>query len=149
MKETRYCRNILNPEIRKTSELSYHTDDAPGVRRVFLEEKMLPGSDCYIMVRKATGVQLDQPKYVDSHAHNVSSVYLFFSDENDMGGLKAEVTLDGEKHIVVSPATVFVPKGVVHSYRLIEGSGYFIHTVLRGDYEESLDRDMESFCPTI
>lgn len=141
MKEKRYSRNILKPEVRKTSELSYHTDDAPGVRRVFIEEKMLPESDCYIMVRKASGVKLDQPKYVDSHAHNVSSVYLFFSDENDMGGLKAEVTLDGETHIVSSPSTVFIPTGVVHSYRLIEGSGYFIHTVLRGNYEESLDRE--------
>ena len=74
MEQTRYSRNILKPQVRKTSELSYHTDDAPGVRRVFIEGAMLPESDCYVMLRTATGVQPDQPKYVDSHAHNVSSI---------------------------------------------------------------------------
>lgn len=144
MEETRYSRNILKPEVRRTSELSYHTDDAPGIRRVFIEEKMMPESDCYVMLRTATGVQADQPKYVDSHAHNVSSVYIFFGVEKDLGGLTAEVILDGEKHIVTSPATVFIPKGVIHSYRLIGGNGYFLHTVLKGNYEESLDRSFEA-----
>jgi 2-isopropylmalate synthase len=142
--ESRFNRNFLKPEVRKTSDLSYHTDDAPGVRRVFVEDRLLPEADCYVMLRTAHDVQPDQPKYVDAHAHNVSSIYLFFGNTPDLGGLTAEVILDGEKHVVHAPASVFIPKGVVHSYRLTGGSGYFLHTVMKGDYEASLDRSFEN-----
>jgi len=136
--QKRFARNIITPEVRRTSELPYHNDLAPGKRRVFLEKKLFPDSDLYVMVRTANQVTTDQPKYVDAHAHNVSSVYVFLGTGGDLEGLTAEVVLDGEFHLVASPATVFIPKGVVHSYRLIEGSGHFSHMVLKGDYIDSL-----------
>lgn len=129
---------ILKPQVRKTSELPYHNDLAPGKRRVFLEKKLLPDADLYVMVRTSADVTRDQPEYVESHAHNVSSIYVFIGNGEDLEGLTAEVILDGETHHVESPATVFIPKNVVHSYRLIEGSGHFSHMVLEADYNRSL-----------
>lgn len=134
----KFSENIVMPEVRRTSELPFHSDAAPGKRRVFLEKKIFPESDVYVMVRTAARVTPDQPNYVDAHAHNVSSIYLFLGSGPDLEGLKAEVVLDGEVHLVSSPATVVIPKGVVHSYRLIEGSGHFGHVVMKGDYVDSL-----------
>ncbi|MCL4456320.1 MAG: hypothetical protein M1147_03770 [Nitrospirae bacterium] len=134
----RFAENIIKPEIRRTSELPFHNDLAPGKRRVFLEKRLFSDSDLYAMVRTAKDVTPDQPDYVDAHAHNVSSVYIFLGNNEELEGLKAEVVLDGEVYIVPSPATVFIPKGVMHSYRLIEGSGHFSHIVLKGNYNDSL-----------
>lgn len=133
-----YENYILKPEVRKTSDLPYHNDLAPGKRRVFLEKELHPEADLYVMVRTSNDVTLDQPEYVESHAHNVSSIYVFLGKDEDLEGLTAEVVLDGETYHVKSPATVFIPKNVVHSYRLIEGSGHFSHMVLNGDYNRSL-----------
>lgn len=136
--DNRFSKNIIKPEIRKTSELPFHNDMAPGKRRVFLEKELFPDSDLYVMVRTAKDVMPEQPDYVDAHAHNVSSVYIFLGSGEELEGLKAEVFLDGEVYIVSSPATVFIPEGVVHSYRLIKGSGHFSHIVLKGTYNDSL-----------
>lgn len=133
-----FANYILKPEVRKTSELPFHNDLAPGKRRVFLEKKLFPEADLYVMVRTSNDVTRDQPEYVESHAHNVSSIYVFVGNGEDLEGLTAEVVLDDEVYQVESPATVFIPKNVVHSYRLIEGSGHFSHIVLKGDYNSSL-----------
>ncbi|MHA5863117.1 hypothetical protein ACVSMD_11965, partial [Pseudomonas aeruginosa] len=37
-----------------------------------------------------------------------------------------------------SPASVFIPAGVEHSYRYLGGSGTYINFVHKGDYHESL-----------
>jgi len=134
----KFSDNFITPEIRKTSDLPFHNDLAPGKRRVFLEKTLLADSDVYIMVRTAKNVTEDQPQYVESHAHRVSSTYIFIGSEDNLEGLQAEVVLDGEVHTIESPATVFIPPGVQHSYRLMEGSGHFIHTVLEGNYDASL-----------
>ena len=133
-----FAENIIKPEIRRTSELPFHNDLAPGKRRVFIEKKLFPDSDLYVMVRTAKDVMFNQPEYVESHAHNVSSVYIFLGNNEGLEGLKAEVILNGEIYVVSSPVTIFIPKGVVHSYRLIEGTGYFTHIVLSGNYNDSL-----------
>ncbi len=141
----RFAKNIITPEVRRTSELPFHNDLAPGKRRVFLEEKLFSDSDLYVMVRTTKDVMPDQPEYVESHAHNVSSVYIFLGSGEELEGLKAEVVLDDEIYIVSSPATVFIPGGAVHSYRLIEGSGHFSHIVLKGNYNDSLITTDETF----
>jgi len=136
--EKRFAENIIKPEVRRTSELPFHNDLAPGKRRVFLEKKLFSDSDLYVMVRTAKDVRPDQPEYVESHAHNVSSVYIFLGSAEELEGLKAEIVLDDEVYIVSSPAAVVIPEGVVHSYKLIEGSGHFSHIVLKGNYNDSL-----------
>ena len=135
---SQFSRFFIAPEERPTSEIPFHNDSAPGVRRVFLEKKLLPETDAYVIVRTAADVRPDQPQYIDFHAHNVSSIYLFMGEGDNLEGLRAEVMLGDETFVIDSPATVYIPKGVPHSSRLIEGSGHFGHIVLSGDYRESL-----------
>lgn len=133
-----FDRLLITPEARPTSEIPYHHDTAPGVRRVFLEKKLFPEAEAYVMVRSASGVQSCQPGYIDAHAHSVSSIYLFIGAAGDLTGLRAEVILGEETFEVASPATVYIPGGMSHYSRIIGGSGHFCHIVLKGDYRESL-----------
>lgn len=134
----KFERYIIDPETRGAEELPYHKIGAPGIRRVFLEKKLLEEASVYLIVRTATNVSPAQPEYIDTHAHNVDSVYIFLGNGDGLEGLKAEVSIENEKFTVASPKTVFIPKQKKHSYRLIEGSGHFIHIVLEGDYNMSL-----------
>ena len=134
----KYEKYIIDPEIKGAEELPYHKKGAPGVRRVFLEKSLLEEADVYLMVRTVKDVTPAQPEYIEMHAHNVNSAYIFVGNKDNLEGLKAEVTIEDEKFIITSPKTVFVPKGKKHSLRLIDGSGHFFHIVLEGDYKRSL-----------
>lgn len=134
----KYEKYIIEPEIRGAEELPFHNEGAPGVRRVLLEKSLLNETDVYLIVRTVKDVTPNQHEYVEMHAHNVNSAYIFLGDGDGLTGLKAEVNIENEQFIVTSPKTVFIPKKTKHSYRLIEGSGHFFHVVLEGDYKRSL-----------
>ena len=135
---TDYGKYILSPDIRKTSEIKYHYDNAPGDRYVFLDKKKCPESSIYTIVRVAKNIDSDQDSYIDPHTHTCDSEFLFIGDNDDMTGLKARVWLGDEEFVVESPAAVFVPKNVEHTLQLIEGSGKFINIVTHPEYNNSL-----------
>ncbi|VVB54127.1 Uncharacterised protein [uncultured archaeon] len=136
-KQKIYKDLIVHPERRKTSELVRHTDDSPGTRYVALDKKILSESTVYQAVRIIKDLKVKPPEYVKSHSHTVDSTYIFLGDNEDLSGLKAEVVLGDETYVIDSPASIFVPKRLNHSVKLIGGSGLFINTVLNGDYNEA------------
>ena len=71
----------------------------------------------------------DFKAHVEPHKHRVSSLY------GVIGELTIEVTLDGEKHEVSGPGSVFIPSGVVHTVRYLKGHGYLIAILMSGKYE--------------
>lgn len=131
---------FVKPEVRRTDEISYHKEQAPGLRWVFMEKSLFNEADIYLMIRSMKNIPSNQPDYVEMHSHNVNSYYVFIGNYDDFTGLKAEVNIDDEKYIVDSPMTVFIPKGVKHSIKPISGSGNFINIVSNGDYEGSLKK---------
>jgi 2-isopropylmalate synthase len=135
---TDYSRFILKPDVRKTSEIKHHYDNAPGLRYVFLDAKKLPETSLYTIVRTVKSLDSGQDPYIDAHMHNCDSEFLFIGDNEDLTGLTAYVWLDGEKHIVEAPASVFIPKNVLHNVQLAKGSGKFINIVLGPDYNKTL-----------
>jgi 2-isopropylmalate synthase len=46
--------------------------------------------------------------------------------------------VDDELSVVKSPASVFIPAGKPHNYRILDGEGLFVNHVLSGNYNESL-----------
>ncbi|PHM61004.1 2-isopropylmalate synthase [Xenorhabdus ishibashii] len=52
--------------------------------------------------------------------------------------LEVEVDLGSDIRHIHSPASVFIPASVAHSYRFIRGCGTYINFVHKGDYHESL-----------
>lgn len=130
-------RLIRQPLIRDASELAYHKAGAPGTRWVFVDKTLFPQADIYQIVRTVSNLT-EPPPYVEEHKHVVNSTFVFVGSNPDLTGLEAEVILDKERFEIQSPATVFIPGGLKHSYRLLHGSGLFIHTLCAGSYEDSL-----------
>ena len=83
----KYERYVIEPVIKSAEELPYHKKGAPGVRRVFLEKSLLEETDVYLMVRTVKDVTPEQPEYIETHAHNVNSAYIFVGEKDNLEGL--------------------------------------------------------------
>jgi 2-isopropylmalate synthase len=132
-----YSDYIVNPQIISATELKHHRH-GPGDRYVMIDERFVNDCRMYCIIRKIYGVTENMPGHVDVHRHHVDSLFIFLSCSGSLDGLTVEVILGDEKFKIESPASVFIPSGVRHSYRVISGEGLFINTVLSGTYNESL-----------
>jgi 2-isopropylmalate synthase len=119
---------------RPTSELKFHHDIAPGVRYLAIDRTLCEVTPIYIAVRRVKNVKCDQVEYIDSHVHSVDSLYLFIGDEDELKGLHAVVRIEDQEREIESPMTVFIPKGLRHSYKITSGSGIYVSILLNGDY---------------
>jgi len=119
------------------TELRHHRA-GPGVRWVMVDERFVPDSRQYCIVRRIPHLAEYGPGHVDVHAHRCDSLFVFIGEGEDLEGLTAEVTVNGATRIVHSLASVFIPAGATHSYRIVSGAGLFLNHVLSGSYEASL-----------
>lgn len=127
---------INSPNVVSATELRHHRH-GPGDRYLMIDERVVKDARQYCIVRHVP--QGDPgPGHVDPHRHHVDSLFLFVGYESGLSGLRAEVCLGDETFVVESPCSVFIPSGVVHSYRVLSGSGIFVNHVLEGDYNTSL-----------
>lgn len=119
---------------RRTSEVKFHHDIAPGLRFLAIDKSLYKDAPIYIAIRRAKDVKSNQPEYIDWHAHSVDSLYLFIGDNDGLKGLRAVVRIEDQEREIESPMTVFIPKELRHSYKLIGGSGIYVSILLNGDY---------------
>jgi len=98
-------------------------------------KKTLPGSNFHIAVHIITKLPKKIPKYSEPHIHNCDEINLILSEK---GKLKYKIILGDEEHIVSSPATIYIPKGIKHSAEVIGGKGIFICIVMSKNYKKSL-----------
>ena len=105
-------------------------------------------TDCreYCIAREIPLLAEPPPAHVDVHVHKVDSLFLFIGHEPGLHGLTVEVCLDDVVRVLESPASVFIPAGVAHTYRILKGRGVFINYVLAGSYNESLLEKPEDVC---
>ena len=124
-------RFIVSPQI--VGEIPYHDmarareDIGPSYN--YMSNSMVPEADLWVTVREVKQVPADLKSFVEPHTHSVSKVYAIIGD------LTVEVVLDGERHEVTGPAGVFIPAGMMHTNRLLSGSGYWIVIMRGGKYE--------------
>ena len=129
---------IMRPEVRPTTEIKYHTDEAPGVRYVFVDGRLKPEAGFYTVVRSVRDVQPTQADYVQPHTHNCDTYHIVIGTGAELRGLKTEFVVDGERTVVESPVGVHIPAGMPHSQRMVEGTGHFFNFVPKGNYNDSL-----------
>ncbi len=131
---------ILGVEERSAAgELKKHTEEL-GRRFVFVDNKNYPKGKLYTITRAVVDVKTPyEPAGI--RAHTVDAVMMFMGFGERLEGLTAEVTLNRETFELKSPASVYVPAGVKHSYRLLKGSGTYTKIVLApgGDYNAVTD----------
>jgi len=107
-----------------------------GPLMAFLNTDMVADADLNIFIHHIDVKTPPGPEYVDVHAHDVSQAYVF-----PLPGIRFEVTLGDEEHVVDSPATVFIPPRLRHTVKIIEGSGIEVSIVRNEKYEQSLAED--------
>ena len=116
-----------------TRELIHHDMKAAreqlGPLYEFLSDEMVEGADVTVFVHYVKGVPAQPPSYVHPHSHDSSQIYVFPEK-----GLTFEASLGEEKHVVESPATVFIPAGLKHSLRMLKGSGIEVCITRRARY---------------
>jgi 2-isopropylmalate synthase len=125
---------FARPVPRLSSEVRYHHDCAPGTRFLALDESLIPGAPLYLAVRRVASIPVEQPEYVEVHAHSVDSLYVLLGDGPGLTGLSAIVRWEGGQRRVDAPMTVLIPRGLAHSYKLTSGTGTYLSVVLAGDY---------------
>lgn len=118
------------------TDLKYHRV-GQGKRWVFLDSHLKEDANVYVAVREINNAE-NLPSHVDLHRHNCESLFLFIGNKKNLEGLTCEVVLEEEKYLVDSPASVFIPVGITHTYRIVNGGGYFINIILSGKYNDSI-----------
>lgn len=86
--------------------------------------ELLPGIDVHIAIHRITSIAGDakQWRYSTAHSHEVDEINLVIGDPS----LSYRYELDGKETVVTSPATILIPRGVIHRAEAIAGSGTFI-----------------------
>lgn len=128
---------ITKPPIISATELKYHRT-GPGDRYVLIDDRFVRNAGQYCIARNIPNIQHIKAGHVDRHAHKCDSLFIFLGDSNNYEGLEVEVMVNDETQIVCSPASVFIPAGSPHYYRVISGGGTYINHVLSGNYNSSL-----------
>ena len=129
---------ILPVRSESSAKLTGHTS-GPGTRYVFSDKQNNPQGGLYAILRTVENVQTPEP-HVELHKHNVDSLWIFRGANADLTGLKVEVVLGKESFILDTPASVYIPAEVCHTYRFVSGSGDYINIVLvkGGDYNTAV-----------
>ncbi len=133
---------LKKPFIKGASELQYHRDGV-GNRWVFMDNRIDERSLIYIIERVFDKDYSDEYQaHVDAHTHYCDSCFVFMGENEDGTGLQVSVTLGNEGNeytkIVESPASIFIPANVKHSYAYLKGTGRFLNFVMARSYNESL-----------
>lgn len=77
----------------------------------------------HLAVHEVNAVNQPPEAYTFLHTHNDhDEINIIISP----GKLVYSIQLGDEEHIVQSNASIWVPRGVMHSANVLEGSGYFI-----------------------
>jgi 2-isopropylmalate synthase len=125
------------PTVISATELRHHRH-GPGDRYVMIDDRVVSDARQYCIVRRIPAMADHGPGHVDQHRHRVDSLFMFIGDEEGLTGLTVTVTLGDESFTIESPKSVFIPAGIMHSYRVVGGAGLFVNHVLAGSYNASL-----------
>lgn len=132
------CRDwVVKPQVISATELRHHRA-GPGERYVLVDDRFVPGAGQYCIARRIPRLDDYGAGHVDTHVHHCDSLFVFLGEDPGYRGLSVEVTLGDEVIPLESPASVFIPAGIPHGYRVVGGAGTYLNHVLAGDYNSSL-----------
>jgi 2-isopropylmalate synthase len=128
---------VVRPRAIPSCERNYHCDDASR-QYVMIDERFIPECRQYCVVRTIPPGTESDPCHTDLHRHDCDSLFIVLGINPELSGFRVEVRFGDENIELESPASIFVPAGVVHSYRILSGPGLLFHHVLSGCHENSL-----------
>jgi hypothetical protein len=95
----------------------------PVKRYIFINRDSHPDADIYVAIHLADHLPPVIPDYQVPHCHNTDEFYYFIGNNPDLSGLEGQIIFEGKVHKIISPATVYIPEGTVHEYKVTRGSG--------------------------
>lgn len=95
----------------------------PVKRHVFINRDSHPDANIYVAIHEAKDLPEEVPDYQVPHCHNTDEFYFFIGNNPVLSGLEGQIIFEGRVHKIVSPATVYIPQGTVHEYKVTRGSG--------------------------
>ena len=96
--------------------------------RRYMNASLIPEADMGMGIRKIEHVPDNFERDLEPHKHEVSEIYAVIGD------LTVEFFLEGETREITGPAALFIPAGMMHTYRPVKGSGYFVIVSRGGEY---------------
>ena len=129
----KYKKYITKGINESLSNVPFHKK-APIKRLSMLSEKTIPESNIHAAVHIVDVKNKKISKYSTLHKHNADEVNIILSQDKK---LVYEIQLGDETYKVRSPATIFIPKGVMHKADVISGSGFFVCLILSDKYKTS------------
>lgn len=118
-------------------------DELPIKRYVLLDKEMVEETVLYQALHQVDELLEPPPDYQVFHSHEFVETYLFLGKNPGYEGLTAEVILGDERYEVKSPASVYIPAGLTHRYKMLHGSGLLIITALRSVYTYTPDDEQD------
>jgi mannose-6-phosphate isomerase-like protein (cupin superfamily) len=116
----------------------------PVNRHIFINKDSHPEADVYIAIHEAKDLPPEVPDYQVPHFHNTDEFYFFLGNNQDLTGLEGQIKFDGKVHRIASPATVYIPTGAVHEYKVTRGQGSVVVLFRsRGYTHEGKEPDLE------
>jgi hypothetical protein len=131
----KYRKNFIKPS--QSKDIPHHDSskmDKIGLNMVLLDDTLFSEAGVRMTTRVIQGVTEEPEDYVELHTHDVDQVFVYFGDANNENSLEVEFTFEDEVYCIKSPITVFVPKGVPHTQKIIQGSGRYITLLKKGVY---------------
>jgi hypothetical protein len=120
---------IVTPITKAFGFMKHHVENVgqgvPNELTYLSNEINNPSGRLFAAYRRLTAVN-NAESHVTPHTHTVDQMYCWIGCREDLTGLKVEVVLDGKATVVESPKSVYIPAGVTHSHRYVEGDGHFI-----------------------
>src|SRR5919109_1802845 len=95
----------------------------PVKRHIFINRDSHPDADIYVAIHEARNLPDQVPDYQVPHCHNTDEFYYFIGNNPDLTGLEGQIIFEGKVHKIISPATVYIPEGAVHEYKVTKGAG--------------------------
>ena len=129
----RYKKFITKGVSESLSKVPFH-GKAPIRRLVMLDKTRIPKSKIHTAIHFVDANGKTIPKYSELHKHNADEVNLILSED---GKLKYEIQLADEIYKVSSPATIFIPKGLMHRAQVLSGKGIFVCIIMSNNYKSS------------
>ena len=95
----------------------------PVKRHIFINKDSHPEADVYIAIHEAKDLPKEVPDYQVPHFHDTDEFYFFLGNGPDLSGLEGQIKFEGKIHKILAPATVYIPTGAVHEYKVTRGAG--------------------------
>ncbi len=131
----KYEKNFLKPKL--VEQMIYHNISImkpTGSPYLLLDNQLFPEANLRVDARYISNIPEEIPDYVEPHTHDSDQIFVYLSAPDEPKPLEIEFIFEDEVYNVQAPITVYVPKDVIHTQKVVKGNGWLITILKKGSY---------------